>query len=175
MATPFLDVFFTVEPKQPERKRSSDKGKYARTEKFLKLFVHKKHMSTTFMSRHNSRWLLDLFPQTIPKMSTRLVWVPGYHSFPNELLWATRGAINHNLQVVVAHALHVRSQHSFGLPLRMNGMHRTQFDHSWLDRSCLRSRTCWPMVEDAPRYTREKPSVTQGVNDRWWFAFNYSF
>ena len=38
---------FAVEPKEPERKRSSDKGKYARTGKFLKLFVHKKHMSTT--------------------------------------------------------------------------------------------------------------------------------
>ena len=57
-----------VELKQPERKRSSDKGKYARTGKFLKLFVHKKHMSTTCMSRDNSRWLLDLFPLTIPKM-----------------------------------------------------------------------------------------------------------
>ena len=51
----FRDGFFAVEPKQPERKRSSDKGKYARTGKFLKLFVHKKHMSTTCMSRHNSR------------------------------------------------------------------------------------------------------------------------
>ena len=30
-------------PKQPERKRSSYKGKDARTGKFLKLFVHKKH------------------------------------------------------------------------------------------------------------------------------------
>ena len=30
-----------------------------------------------------SRWLLDLFPQTIPKMCARFVWVPGYHSFPH--------------------------------------------------------------------------------------------
>ena len=35
----------------------------------------------------------------------------------------------YNLQVVfVTHASHVCSQHSFGLPLTMNGMHKTQFD-----------------------------------------------
>ena len=32
----------------------------------------------------------------------------------------TRGALNPNLQVVLAYASHVCSQHSFGLPLRMN-------------------------------------------------------
>jgi len=36
-------------------------------------------------------------------------------------LRATRGARNPNVQVVVTHASHVCSQHSFGLPLRMNG------------------------------------------------------
>ena len=45
----------------------------------------------------------------------------------------TRRAPNPNLQVVITHALHVYSQHSFGLPLRMNGMYRTQFDHVRLD------------------------------------------
>ena len=49
------------------------------------------------------------------------------------LLRATRRAPNPNLQVVITHALHVYSQHSFGLPLRMNGMYRTQFDHVRLD------------------------------------------
>ena len=83
--------------------------------------------------------------------------------FRSELLRATRGANDRNLHVVVTHAVHVRSQHSFGLPLRMNGIHRTQFDHSWLDRSCLRWRTCRPMVEDAPRRMREKSSFTQGI------------
>ena len=39
----FRDGFFAMEPKQPERKQSSYKGKYARTGKFLKLFVHRKH------------------------------------------------------------------------------------------------------------------------------------
>ena len=37
-----------------------------------------------------------------------------------KLLRATRGARNSNLQVLVTHASHVCSQHSFGLPLRMN-------------------------------------------------------
>ena len=74
------------------------------------------------------------------------------------LFRATRGACNPNLQVVITHTSHVCSQHSFGLPLnlvprvfglsdqkarrlwvrdqlplRMNGMHRTQFDHAPLD------------------------------------------
>ena len=50
-----------------------------------------------------------------------------------QLLRATRGACNPNLQVVIRHALHVCSQHSFGLPLRMYGMYRTHFDHVYLD------------------------------------------
>ena len=49
------------------------------------------------------------------------------------LLQATRGARNPNLQVVIMHASHVCSQHLFGLPLRMNGMHRTHFDQAHLD------------------------------------------
>ena len=48
------------------------------------------------------------------------------------LFLATRGARNPNLQVVITHALHVCSQHSFGLPLRMYG-DRTQFDQARLD------------------------------------------
>ena len=44
-----------------------------------------------------------------------------------------RGARNPNLQVVITHASPVCSQHSFGLPLTMNGMHKTQFDHARLD------------------------------------------
>ena len=49
------------------------------------------------------------------------------------LLRATRGEHNPNLQVVITHASHLCSQHSFGLPLRMIGMHRTQFDDARLD------------------------------------------
>ena len=40
---------------------------------------------------------------------------------------------NNWAQVVITHAPHVCSQHSFELPLRMNGMHRMQFDHARLD------------------------------------------
>ena len=39
------------------------------------------------------------------------------------LLRVKRGARNPNLQVVITHASRVCNQHSFGLPLRMNGMH----------------------------------------------------
>ena len=38
-----------------------------------------------------------------------------------------------NLQVVITHASHACSQYSFGLPIRMNGMNRTHFDHARLD------------------------------------------
>ena len=48
-------------------------------------------------------------------------------------LQATRGACNPNLQLVNLHASHVCSQHLFGLPLRMNGMHSMRFDDSHLD------------------------------------------
>ena len=43
-----------------------------------------------------------------------------------------RGAHNPNLQVVITHASHVCNQGSIGLPLRMNGKYRMQFDHSHL-------------------------------------------
>ena len=53
--------------------------------------------------------------------------------FSTNVLRATRGARNPKLQVVITHASHVYSQHSFGLQLRMNGTQRTQFDHARLD------------------------------------------
>ena len=40
-------------------------------------------------------------------------------------------AIFNNLQVVIKHALHVCSKQWFGLPLRMNGMHRTQWSQAF--------------------------------------------
>ena len=49
------------------------------------------------------------------------------------LLGATRGARNPNPQVVITHASHVCSEHLFGLPLRINGMHGTQFNHARFD------------------------------------------
>ena len=50
--------------------------------------------------------------------------------FLTTLLRATRGAHNLNLQVVIVYAAHVCSRHSFGLPLRMNGIYRMQLDQS---------------------------------------------
>ena len=63
-------------------------------------------------------------------------------------LRVTRGARNPNLQVVITHASHVCSQHSFALSLRMNGMHSTWFDHSRLDLLSLviRSHVFWPSI-----------------------------
>ena len=64
------------------------------------------------------------------------------------LLRATRGARNPNIQVIITHAWHVCRQHSFGLPPRMNGMHRKKFDHVPLDPLSLLilSRVFWPSV-----------------------------
>ena len=53
------------------------------------------------------------------------------------LIAVTRGACNPNLHGVITHVSHVGSQHLFGLPLRMNGMHRTQFDLMHLDLRSL--------------------------------------
>lgn len=49
------------------------------------------------------------------------------------LLRVTKGARNPHFQVVVVHVSLVCSQDSFGPPLRMHGMHRTQFDNERLD------------------------------------------
>ena len=63
-------------------------------------------------------------------------------------LRATNWARNPNLLVVITHASHVCSQHSFGLPLRMYGMHRTHFDHGRLDLlPLIWSRVFWPSVK----------------------------
>ena len=58
-------------------------------------------------------------------------------------LRATKGARNPILQVAITHASHVCSQHSFGLPLQMNEMYKTQFDHVCLD---LLSHVIWSRV-----------------------------
>ena len=50
-----------------------------------------------------------------------------------KFLQVKRGADKPKFQVVIMHALYVCSQHAFGLPLRMNGMHRMQLDHLHLD------------------------------------------
>ena len=50
------------------------------------------------------------------------------------------------LHCVFCTTVHVCSQHLFGLPLRMDGMHRTQFDHLHLDLLLLIiwSHVLWP-------------------------------
>ena len=63
--------------------------------------------TTTCMSRHSSRWLLHLFPQTIPYKCTRLVWVPGYHSFP----WWVR------VRVMVTGDAHITRVFGMGIPI----------------------------------------------------------
>ena len=67
------------------------------------------------------------------KFLYKLLPGPTIPAYAVSILRATRGAHNPNLQVVITHASRVCSQHSFGLPLRMNGMHRMQFDHARLD------------------------------------------
>ena len=49
------------------------------------------------------------------------------------VMYPERGTIVQMYHERVMHALHVCSQHSFGLLLRMNGMHRTHFNPARLD------------------------------------------
>ena len=55
----------------------------------------------------------------------------------NLFLRAPLVARNPNLQVVITHASHKCSQHSFGLPLTMHRMHTTLFDNAPLDFQSL--------------------------------------
>ena len=50
-----------------------------------------------------------------------------------DLLQVTIEAHNPNLQVFIMDASHVCSQLVFGLPQRLNGVHRTQFGLASLD------------------------------------------
>ena len=52
-------------------------------------------------------------------------------------LQATRGTHNPNLQFLFKDVLHVYSQNSFGCPLRMNEMYRTQFGVSALSSNAV--------------------------------------
>ena len=68
-----------------------------------------------------------LAPEKIGYKKVNPVIWQGVSKADVQLLRATRGACNPNLQAVIRHA-----SHSFGLPLRMYGMHRTHFDHAYL-------------------------------------------
>ena len=69
---------------------------------------------------------------TVRKNPSSQFWLQNDLRFKG-LLRTTRVACNPNLQVVITHASQVCSQHLFGLPPRMYGMQRTQFDHGRLD------------------------------------------
>ena len=87
------------------------------------------------------------------------------------LLRATRRSPNPNFQVVITHALHLYSQHSFGLPLRLNGMHRTQFDHARLD---FLSLVIWSRVlchVKLPQSSGAKPFSPLIVVLERWFCY----
>ena len=67
----------------------------------------------------------------VPRMSTN----QSFHCIAVSCLQlrATRGTRNPNVQVVSMHESPVCCQHSYGLPIRINGMQRTQLDHARLD------------------------------------------
>ena len=69
----------------------------------------------------------------IESMAIRLKMATTLSLITEHLLRAPLVARNPNLQVIITHTSHVCSQHSFEIPLRMNGMHRMQFDHKGLD------------------------------------------
>ena len=66
-------------------------------------------------------------------MNVRSYHTTTVYRIDKNLLRAPCGARNINLQVAVIHAQHVCRQHSFELPLTVNGMLKTQSDHARLD------------------------------------------
>ena len=101
-------------------------------------------------SKDTRKASLSLINNRGQKQTLWKVWGKHVYNFIRNilLLRATRGARNPNLQVVITHASHVCSHHSFEFPLKMNGMHRTQFDHARLDLLSLViwSRVFWQSV-----------------------------
>ena len=73
-----------------------------------------------------------------------------------------RGNRYPDLQVVITHALHVGCHHLLGLPVRLNDMHRTQFDHMRLDilSLCnLFTRVDYLSRETYAKYTQHSDEV----------------
>ena len=83
----------------------------------------------------------------------------------------SRGTPWAHFQVAITHALHVCSQYSFRLPLKMYGMYRTHFDHARLDFLSLViwSRVFWPSVtwnlRKAQRWS--KSALTFALRNLW--------
>ena len=91
----------------------------------ISLHIESQHSTLTYIPWIN---ILSLFIwHEINNNSSLFIYLFIY------LLRATRGARNPNLLAVFTHASPVCCQHLFGLPLRMNGMHWTQFDHACFD------------------------------------------
>ena len=83
-----------------------------------------------------------------------------------------------NLQVVITRASHVCSPHSFGLPLRMNGMHRTQFDHALLDLLSLEISSCefdHACFDHLSRETFNLRSLSPALRNLWLSSSSSSF
>ena len=109
--------------------------------KYIRLLVLNKTWKTVGESTGSIEWLFILVLllklvqgiNWLVASSRRSVWClcTGLLIYVNILLRAARGARSPNLQVIT-HASHVRNQLSFGLPIRMNGMYRTQSDHACL-------------------------------------------
>ena len=106
-------------------------------------------------------WLLQLLLKLLIVYESKVffLWreIAGAAQNNNFCLMLLRARIvarNRNLQVIIMHASHPCSQHSFGIPLRMYWMHKTHFDHDpvfWLfvmwnlhkaQRWCKSNRCC---------------------------------
>ena len=75
-------------------------------------------------------------------------------------LWATGGSHNLNLQVAIMHAWHRCSHHSFRLPPRMNGMHRTHVStlyYSLPDHLCF--DRLWSEIYTSILTSNQKPAL----------------
>ena len=66
------------------------------------------------------------------------------------ICWIVIHPVGSTIQCLNNQGQHVCSQHSFGLPLRIHGMRRTQFDHACLDhpRGPRGSQSCWVKRRD---------------------------
>ena len=73
----------------------------------------------------------------------------------------------------ISHASHVCSQHSFGLPLRINGMHRIQFDLARFDLLPLViwSRMFWPSVTWKLRKLAQRWSKNILTFGYYWYKY----
>ena len=78
----------------------------------------------------------------------------------NHFIGGDKSSLRFNLHVIIMNASQVCSHHSFGLPLiRMNGIHRKQFDHSHLDLFSCHLESDHACLEHLSLETSTKHSV----------------